>query len=145
MKEFRTAYGPKVKVQTINTQPSMTKQSFAQETDVNWIVAQYQRTGVLAHRDVHEGNYGEFDHAVDFHEALNIVREAEELFMTVPSNIRNQFENDPGQFLAFVQDPANIEEMREMGLAKPQRPEPAPPADPVPEAPLAQPDSPPGE
>ena len=48
---------------------------------------------------------------------MQIVATANSMFQDLPSSIRNQFQNDPGQFLDFVQDPENLEEMREMGLA----------------------------
>jgi len=57
--------------------------------------------------------------AIDYHEALNIVADAESMFEELPSTIRAQFENDPHKFLEFVQDPNNLDEMRELGLAKP--------------------------
>lgn len=45
--------------------------------------------------------------------------------MTLPAKVRDRFSNDPGKFLAFVDDPKSREEMYELGLAK--RPDPPPP------------------
>ena len=39
------------------------------------------------------------------------------MFADLPSSIRTKFNNDPAQYLDFVQDPEKLEEMRELGLA----------------------------
>jgi len=45
------------------------------------------------------------------------------MFEELPSTIRAQFENNPEKFLEFVQNPDNLDKMRELGLAKaPQSP-----------------------
>lgn len=38
-------------------------------------------------------------------------------FMTLPASVRERFANDPGEFLKFAEDPANLDEMVDMGLA----------------------------
>lgn len=121
---FVTAYGPKTPSRTTITDQSMTKQSMKKESDINFIVAKYRKTGLIDHLAVHQGDYGEFE-AIDFHEAMLAVRDAEEMFLTVPSDIRKEFANDPGLFLNFVTDPANLDKMREMGLAPPAPSSPA--------------------
>ena len=58
------------------------------------------------------------------------------MFMTVPAHIRAEFDNDPAKFLAFVQDDANTEKMREMGLLqKVPQAAPEPPPAKIPAAP----------
>lgn len=97
---------------------SRTKQSFKDECDVNLVMKRFERTGVLDHLNEFQGQYGDFtDVPQSYHEAVNQVMAAQDMFMTVPPRIRAMFENDPGQFLAFVQDPANLEEMVQLGLA----------------------------
>lgn len=139
--EFVTAYGPKNK-STFNTEgPTMTKQAFRQESDVNFIIARFEKTGVLEHRNEYDGQYGEFAE-IDYHEAMNIVAAADSMFNTIPSSIRKQFGNDPGAFLDFVTDPKNREAMEQMGLAnaphKPTDPEPLP-AEPGSQEPTTEP------
>mgnify|MGYP000421094191 CR=1 FL=1 len=123
--EFKTAYGPKERVQFECTGPSMTKQDAKQECDINFIVQRYQKTGLISHRKLYEGGYGEFMD-IDFHEAMNIVASASSMFESLPSGIRARFENDPGQFVKFLQDEENFDEMVELGLAHPRDPEPVP-------------------
>ena len=142
---FRTAYGPKEKVRLDCKDKSLARQSMKQEADINYIVRKYQKTGVIEHLKKYEGEYGQFD-AIDFHEAMNVVAEANSMFETVPSEIRARFDNDPGKFLDFVTDEKNRDEMVELGLAR--RPEvvdppgelnpPEPPPEPPPEVPPAE-------
>jgi len=107
---------------------SMTEQSHKEECDVNNIVEKYQRTGVIDHRSKYEPQYG-FANSADLQTALNTMQTAETMFNDLPSSIRAKFDNAPGAFLDFVQDPDNHQEMYEMGLAKsPPAPKETPPA-----------------
>lgn len=112
---IRSAYEPHHRVQIKCGGGSRTKQSFKAECDINNIMAKYQKTGSLAHAQQHQGEYG-FASAVSFHEAMNIVTQAEQMFASLPSTLRNRFSNDPGAYLDFVQNPDNEDEMRELGL-----------------------------
>lgn len=109
------------RVQTpIGSEPSMTKQEFKDETDINQIMHRYQRTGAIDHYAKWSPSYGEFS-ACDFQESLNLVNRARQMFADLPSSIRNLTESPEG-FLNFVQDPANAPKLVELGLV------PSPPA-----------------
>lgn len=96
-----------------------TQQHFKEECDVNLIMKRFERTGVLDHLSQFEGKYGDFlDVPQDYHSAVNQVIAAQDMFMTLPGAVRALFENDPGKFLAFVDDPANHDRMVELGLAR---------------------------
>ena len=116
------------------SEETMTKQSHKKECDINGIMARYEKTGLIEHVNNHQGDYGDFTEAPsDYQSALDQVIAAQEMFMTIPAKVRAQFGNDPGQFLKFVEDPANAEQLVELGLAnpKPAEQEPAvPPAAP---------------
>lgn len=119
---------------------SRTKQSFLEQCDINTILKQYQRTGMLNHVNARasEGAYTDLPDEVDFQEALHTVQRAEDSFATLPSKLRARFNNDPGEFMAFMSDPQNAAEAVELGLAtKISPPVEAPP----PEAPPSPPDS----
>lgn len=103
---------------------SMTKQSFKQECDINNIVKKYQKDGAVTHAVKYGGTYG-FASGQTFQDAMNLCVSAQQMFEDLPSDIRNKFSNDPGQFLDYVQDPANAEEMEELGLVV-EDPAPAP-------------------
>ena len=69
---------------------------------------------------VRDGRYGDFSAVPDYQQALAIVRHADEQFANLDVTVRNRFDNDPVKFLAFVEDPKNIDEVERMGLLKPE-------------------------
>lgn len=96
---------------------SMTKQADFESTDINKIVARYQKTGFLPDLIKHEPRYGDFSEVTDYMEAVQIVQHAEEQFSALDAHIRKRFDNDPSKFLDFVHDPKNKQELVKMGLA----------------------------
>lgn len=116
--------------------PSMTKQSFVAECDINTIMKQYKKTGMISHVSAHaaQGAYLDLPDATDFQQSLELVKEATIAFNTLPSKVRERFANDPARFLAFCGDPANRKEMGELGLTIPSNPVQVPPV-PAPQAP----------
>lgn len=110
--------------------PSRTKQSEAAACDINNIMKRYQRTGVVDHVSKWGSKYGDVP-AIDFHEAMQIIRTGEEMFADLPSSVRDRF-SDPAEFLAYVQDPDNSDALETLGLTDPvplhQKPPNRPPA-----------------
>ena len=106
------------------TKPSMTKTSFQDECNINKIMAKFQRTGAIDHYAKYAPTYGNALHT-DLHDALNVVADANSMFEELPSGLRKKFHNDPEEFLEFVNNKNNLEEMRELGLAN--KPTPAKP------------------
>lgn len=104
----------------------LTEQSHKQMCEINNILRKYQKTGVIEHVNKHKPSYG-FASSVQFQEAMETVTVAQQMFDDLPSGLRNRFSNDPAQFLDFVQNPENEEEMIKMGLAnrRPQEPQEA--------------------
>lgn len=117
--KIRSAHKPHARVQLETSGQSMTKQSFQAECDINTIMQKYTKTGLIEHVREHGGQYGDFVTAPEYHEAMTAVVEANAAFQSVPAEMRNRFQNDPAQFLDFVQNPDNIDELVEMGLAEP--------------------------
>lgn len=115
--------------------PSLAKQSFADECNINVIMAQYRKTGLIEHVNKYQGNYETLPSSMDYHSMLNQAIAAKEAFAGLTAEIRFKFHNDPEEFLAFVEDPDNTEEMIEMGLVKRSMPDVNPPLDVAPEAP----------
>jgi len=103
-----------------------TKQSFADECDINTIMSRYQSTGELPNL---ADNPQYFDATgMDFQDMQNKVVEAQSLFDALPSSIRNRFANNPAEFLSFVSDPSNKSELGKMGLLKASQTLEAPPS-----------------
>lgn len=109
--------------------PGRTKQAHAEESDINYIMAKYLKSGHLEHANKHAGEYG-FASSDDFHGAMNVVVKAQAMFDELPATTRRRFGNSPTMFLDFVQNPDNAQEMSDLGLKKqvtPVKPAPTPP------------------
>lgn len=105
--------------------PGLTKQEMTPDTDINRIMSKYEpglATKLLS-LPADGADYADMASVKDFQESLHIVQEAEEAFAALPAKIRARFENSPVKMLQFVHNPANREEMYELGLAV--RPDPA--------------------
>lgn len=102
----------------------ITEQSHKQGCEINNILAKYHKTGVLEHVNKHQAQYGDAT-SLDFQNAMQTVINAQTMFDDLPSKLRNRFQNDPAQFLDFVQNEENIDEMIKLGLAtqRPQEPQ----------------------
>lgn len=108
--------------------PSLTRQEFADECDINKIMASYEKTGVISHQNQRQPLYLDLENVPDLAEAMQIVDTAKTAFMTLPANVRREFDNDPVQFVQYVQngDDEALKRLREWGLAEPE-PTPEPP------------------
>lgn len=150
------AYRPHAPVQTddlvldaktgkLSKMPSMARQEFKDQCDINNILKQFKRTGIISHISAQQaqGAYEDLPDPIEYQDALNAVLVAQESFATLPSKVRTKFDNDPEKFLAFMSDPKNAEEIYDLGLAtRPAAPLPpaeqsgrgAPPSTPDPKA-----------
>lgn len=98
---------------------SLTVQSDAKDADINTIMARYQKTGQLPALG-RLPSYGDFDVVNDFRSALELVRQGEAEFMRLPAAVRADFGNDPAAFSEFASNPANHEELLDMGILAPE-------------------------
>lgn len=114
----------------------MTKQSFRDECDINFIMNKWKRTGELPPESNKPLHYGDFTNVDDYLTAQNRIIEADQAFLSLPSWMRKRFQNDPNELLRFLSDPANQAEAVKMGLANSPEPDPTPPA-PEPDPPPA--------
>ena len=79
---------------------SLTQQNMKAETDINVMIRKY---GVLP---VQEVNWKEFDASViptDYHALQNMMKEADQAFLSLPGEVRAAVDNDPEKFLAMVE------------------------------------------
>lgn len=95
--------------------PSLAQQSAAEESDINFIVERFTRTGELPPLPSPD-TYGDFTHVTDYHTALNSLIAADEAFMQLPAKLRAKFSNDVSGFLEFMADDKNRDEAIELGL-----------------------------
>jgi len=114
---------PKVKYRpiTINDEPSLTDQSQAPQTDINNIMKAYMKTGDEALLKRRAGQYADLTQIGDLSEALSQIQLAEEAFMDLPSDLRYRLNNDPSQFIEYLNDPQNTDEAIRLGFLVPRQ------------------------
>lgn len=119
--KFNTRYEPPVVDGVSFKEPSMTQQQFKQECDINYIVERASVTGSLVDPFVKPTRlpmYGDYTEVPDFMTANNIMIQAEEDFMKLPSKVRKEFDNNPNKFLQFMSDESNFDKAVELGLVE---------------------------
>lgn len=116
MSMARTITGPK------NYDDGRTKQSFKDQCDINKMLNKAAKTGSIAHLMKYDkAVYGEFDGEFTLLDAQNKLAYANQIFSELPSEIRNEFNNNALDFVNFAGDPANNEKLGELfpALAEP--------------------------
>ena len=95
--------------------PSLTKQEFKEDADINVIVRRFNVTGQLP-QGVVAPVYQDFEGVFDFQSAMNVLAAAESAFMAMPAEVRYRFHNNPHEFVQFCSDDANRAEAERLGL-----------------------------
>lgn len=87
--------------------PTMTQQQFKDDADINNIIAKFEVTGVLGdplQPATRTPQFGDFSEMPSYQEAQNVLVQARNAFMALPSNIRERFGNSPEAYFDFVQN-----------------------------------------
>lgn len=103
--------------------PSMTKQDFKDQCDINNILKAFKLTGQVNHisSKAAQGAFLDLPDQMDFQAAIGLVERAEASFMALPAAIRDRFGSRPADFLAFVANPANADELVRLGIREQPR------------------------
>ena len=115
---FRKSKDPEVVEQEVRT-----KQSFRDSSDVNKIIKKHSINVAQSHlMQFPEEFYGQFE-GFDLLEAHQKINKIGEAFDALPSEVRNEFGNNPFAFAGFVTDPANQGKLAELlpKLAEPAK------------------------
>lgn len=111
--KIRSAYdGTRVQVSAKNFDPSQTIQDQKDSCDINLILQKYNRTGVIEHVKEIDGQFGDYT-GMDYQDMMNQVARADQVFMTLPSAERAKFNHSTAEWLDHIQNPDNIEDMRD--------------------------------
>lgn len=131
--------------------PSLTKQEFKEETDINVILERFMRTGEPPPMPLPE-HFTDISGRQSYYEMQTKLATANESFYLLPANQRAEFQNDPTRWADAVVaavDAGDRERLKELGIdvppAKPQEAATATPAGggtPAPTAPPAPPAAP---
>jgi len=99
--------------------PSHTQQHFADETDINQLVAQAINTGnldALLSSDRTKVSYRDVSNIADYQRSLEIVLDVEDEFSSLPAVLRRHFNDDAGAYVDFVTNPENYDAAVELGI-----------------------------
>ena len=108
---------PVIKEMSEETGKSKTEQSHKKQCDINYILKDYAKTGIIKHAHQNAGKYDDVSQ-VSFQQAQDVVADVKSMFESLPAATRQQFNNQPGEFINFVQQPENGPQLIEMGLAE---------------------------
>jgi len=117
-----------LRVSNINNEPSMTQQQFKDDCDVNLILKKIMK-GENVQFNQRKGTYGDFSASPSYEQAMQTVIDANDTFMSLPSNIRTKFQNNPQNLLDYLNDKENLEDSYKLGLRVKPKVEPNPVAD----------------
>jgi phage internal scaffolding protein len=102
---------------------AVTKQSFKEECDINTIMRKYQLNGELPILNQQFPQYLDCT-GIEFQTYVDYVSQARDMFMSLPSKIRNEFDNDPALFVDFCSQESNRAQLKEWGLLAPEAEKP---------------------
>lgn len=119
---LRTLYFNRERVLTPVGDRSLTVQSAAAECDINNILSQYRRTGIVTHVTQARPSYEDLPDAMDYQQSMNTLMEAQSAFAGLPAKVRDHYGNDPLRLLQALSDPNQADQLREFGILRPARP-----------------------
>lgn len=100
------------------TEPSLTKQEFKDECDINVILARYAQTDMVPPTVLPE-HFRDFTNRTSYFEMSERVADAKAAFYTLDADVRAEYQNDPARWADSVVDKLQkrkFEALREMGI-----------------------------
>jgi hypothetical protein len=97
--------------------PSLTKQSYKKQCDIQHIMRGYKSTGVFSHLNKNAKNltFGEVNINKSWHETQNLLASLRSKFETMPDTIKLKFKTSKNM-IDFISDPKNLKESVKLGL-----------------------------
>ena len=84
--------------------------------DINSIVSNYKKTGLLSHQKEKLGRYIDNTKIPSLMDAQTLIRDAKESFLALPSDIRKLMDHDPTKLVDFIQNPKNLKMLEDHGI-----------------------------
>lgn len=99
---------------------TLTKQAFKDQTNVNNILKKHAVNQTQLPALIQSNpTFGTFGAPQSLLEAYDTVKKAETQFSALPARVREKFQNDPAQFLAFAQDPSKRGDLQKLVNGEP--------------------------
>jgi len=124
MKNIEKRKDGTIRVHTSFPDKTRTQQQFADDVNINKIMAKYKKTRQINHLNTRTGVYADITNIGSYEEAMQTIINAESAFIDLPSQVRARFGNNPQQLINFLSDNSNDAEAIKLGLKiQPQQPE----------------------
>lgn len=89
------------------SKPVLTDQSDKKLSDINNIMKQYAKTGLLPMQKQKVAQYIDNTLAMPLEQAHALIRDAKEMFLELPAEVRKKMNNDPTQLVDYLKDKDN--------------------------------------
>lgn len=97
---------------------TLVQQHFREEVDILTIVRRHGLTPNMP-SGIAGGVYGDFTGITDFRDAVDRIQRARDGFMALPADVRDRFNNDPGELIELAHSLPEDEFLSAAGLVKP--------------------------
>ena len=112
---FRSAYNLGNEDYSQSFTDGLTEQHHTDTCDINKILAQFMETGIMPQTNANP-QYGDVSD-IDYTQMQNQLATAKTLFEELPEQVKDRFNNEMHKFLHFAENPDNLPELVDMGLA----------------------------
>lgn len=106
---------PRNRVTVDCSRPELTEQEHANSCNINFIVAQFEKTGELP-QSVRIPKFQDNTETPTLEEAFNVARDATNAFLDLPATLRRQMDNNPENLESFILDPDNYDTLKKHGV-----------------------------
>lgn len=113
----RNKFSKRIPVLLVCKEIGRVKPEFKKSCDVNEILKRYSQTGRI-NAMVKQPAFIDVSDVTEYQESLNIVIKAQQTFAELPAKVRDRFGNNPENFMEFVHEEGNEDEMIRLGLVK---------------------------
>lgn len=91
-----------------------TKQAFKDQTDINKLLVRAQQGDSISHLAKHGAMYGDFTDIDDLLTAHNRLERGNQIFRSLPGEIKREFNQSAREFFNYVNDPANADKLEDL-------------------------------
>lgn len=106
----------RIRKQFDHSEGDLTDQSDKNSCDINAIMLNYAKTGLLPVTQQKVARYIDNTQIMPLEEAHALIQDAKNLFMELPATIRKLMDNDPTKLETFIKNPENKDILLKYGV-----------------------------
>ena len=114
----------RARVQTTDFGESLTVQSDRDKSEIKSILSRYEQIGIIDHLAQVDAKFMDVSEFTDFRDLMQQQKEAEHVFNSLPSKVREAFDHDVSAWLDAAHDPRSLEarrpQLEKLGLLDPR-------------------------